>query len=160
MRQKNESKKIIFHKKVSKSPTRFDKKFNITNDNIESKENIKPTVKINYRNSRKSNVINNNIKLPTESNDNNNNRISIKYNLKNTEKIFNKTNNNILHNENPRNSHIINEPSIYNGNGMETMAQYISDIKQSRKYLCRIYRQKGKSIMNKMQKLEFQKKAK
>ena len=43
---------------------------------------------------------------------------------------------------------------------METMAQYISDIKQSRKYLCRIYRQKGKSIMNKMQKLEFQKKAK
>ena len=117
LQQKNEPKKIIFHKKVSKSPTRFDKKFNITNDNIESKENIKPAIKINYRNSRKSNVINNNIKLPTESNDNNNNRISIKYNLKNTEKIFNKTNNNILHNENPRNSHIINEPSIYNGNG-------------------------------------------
>ena len=32
--------KIIFHKKVSKSPIRFNKKANITNYNMESKENI------------------------------------------------------------------------------------------------------------------------
>ena len=116
LQQKNEPKKIIFHKKVSKSPTRFDKKFNITNDNIESKENIKPAIKINYRNSRKSNVINDNIKLTTDSLDNNN-KIIIKYDSKNTEKFISKTNNNMIQKEIPRNSHIINEASIYNGNG-------------------------------------------
>ena len=48
--------KIIFHKKVSKSPIRFNKKANITNYNMESKENIiKPDIKINYRNIRNNN---------------------------------------------------------------------------------------------------------
>ena len=67
LQQKKEPNIIIFHKKVSKSPPGFAKNSNTTNDNIDSKENVKPTIKLNYKNIENNNVINN-VKLTNDNN--------------------------------------------------------------------------------------------
>ena len=115
LQQGKDTNKIVFHKKVSKSPVGFTKKTNITNENIEVKDNIKPTIKITNKNFRNNNNFND-IKISTENNTNfnsNNNKIKIKPQLKSTEKFLNKINNNKI----PRNSYILKDSSISNGSG-------------------------------------------
>ena len=114
LQQNKDNNKIVFHKKVSKSPVGFSKKSDNTNDNSEIKYNFKPTIKITNRNFRNCN--NNIIKISTENNTNfnsNDNKIKIKPQLKSTEKFLNKTNNN---KKVPKNSYILKDSSISNGN--------------------------------------------
>ena len=108
-----ETNRIIFHKKVSKSPANLQKKANITSDNIDTKDNFKSIIKINYRNTKNNNIINNVI-IPKD-NYNSNDKIEIKYDYKKTENLS-KTNNRIIIKENLRNLNILNDPSISNGN--------------------------------------------
>ena len=114
LQQNKDTNNIIFHKKVSKSPVGFSKKSNTTNDNSKIKDNIKPSIKITNRNYRNNNAINN-IKKLTEDNNNFNtcNKIKIKPQLKSKDKFLNKTNN---INKIQRNSHLLKDPSISNGN--------------------------------------------
>ena len=113
--QKNDANIIVFHKKVGKSSPGLAKKTNTSNDNFESKENIKPGIKIKYRNIRNTNDINK-VKLIAESN-RDDNRISLKYDVKNTEKLYDRAdNNNKIINVTQRNANI-NEPSVSNGIG-------------------------------------------
>ena len=105
--QKNDTNtKMVFHKKVGKSPVGLNKKTNITNDNIDTKDNnnIKSIIKINYRNIRNNNIITN-IKITNEDDNNNKN------------KILNKTNSNLNKKENQKNSYILKDIPISNGNG-------------------------------------------
>ena len=110
--KKKETNKIIFHKKPSQSPPGNIKKSNITNDNISTKSNIKYAVKINHRNFS----TNNNIKISTSENINKN-KPDEQIDLKQSEKLLNKTNNDIMQKENKINQNISKDTSISNGSG-------------------------------------------
>ena len=115
--QKNETNRIVFHKKINKSPIDFQKKANITNDNIEKKENIKQVIKINYRNIKNNNIINN-VKIPTEKDSNiDNNKIKIQYEYRNIDNCLNREDKNEIKKDNDKSYNKINEPSVSNGIG-------------------------------------------
>ena len=112
---KNENIKIIFHKKLSRSPAGLIKKPNITNDNINSddnKENNNSISKINYRINKDNNVIS----LKQSNKNKNNNKI-------NTEKSNEKSN--TQKKESQISSNISKDSSISNGNTHNNGSVYI-----------------------------------